>query len=107
MFPPVCLMSSPHICPVPQMAQGVLCATAFCRQSRWERGYPYCRPTGHGQCHQICCTRALTSSRFDKSTRTTFLCGSRLCLRIIGERCAEKMKNGVCLLEQSILVLEV
>src|SRR5882724_734488 len=107
MFLPVHLTSSPHICPVPQMAQGVLCAAAFCHQSWWECGYPYHRPTGHGQCHQICCTRALTSSRFNKSTHTTFFCGSQLCLRIVGERCAEKMKNGACLLEQSILALEV
>src|SRR5882724_6942440 len=97
-------MSLPHICPVPQRAQGVLCAAAFRCQSWWERRYPYCHPTGHGQCHRICCTRALTSSCFDKSTRTTFCCGSQLCLRIVGERCVEKMKNGAChLLEQSIL----
>src|SRR5882724_10375373 len=41
------------------------------------------------------------------STHTTFHCGSQLCLRIVGERCVEKMKNAACLLEQSILVLEV
>src|SRR5882724_6018699 len=28
------------------------------------------------------------------STCTTFHCGSQLCLRMVGERCVEKMKNG-------------